>query len=50
MLRETRPLMDDDFQNPPEEGLKLVQFALKNDYDIVYGDYEIKRIVFLEIL
>ena len=36
-------IMDDDFQNPPEEGLKLVQFALKNDYDIVYGDYEIKR-------
>ena len=36
-------IMDDDFQNPPEEGLKLVQFALKNDYDIVYGDYETKR-------
>ena len=36
-------IMDDDFQNPPEEGLKLVNFALNNNYDIVYGDYEIKR-------
>ena len=36
-------IMDDDFQNPPEEGLKLVKFALNNDFDIVYGDYEVKR-------
>jgi undecaprenyl-phosphate 4-deoxy-4-formamido-L-arabinose transferase len=36
-------IMDDDFQNPPKEGLKLINFALENNYDIVYGDYEIKR-------
>lgn len=32
-------IMDDDFQNPPEEGLKLINFAMQNNFDIVYGDY-----------
>ncbi len=31
--------LDDDLQNPPEEGLRLWQFALENDLDVVYGDY-----------
>ncbi len=32
-------IMDDDFQNPPEEALKLVETARKNDWDVTYGNY-----------
>jgi|TARA_Y100000294_G_scaffold123344_1_gene114695 undecaprenyl-phosphate 4-deoxy-4-formamido-L-arabinose transferase len=32
-------IMDDDFQNPPEEALKIYNFAKKNNFDVVYGDY-----------
>ena len=33
-------IMDDDFQNPPEEALKLFNYAEKNTFDIVYGNYK----------
>jgi undecaprenyl-phosphate 4-deoxy-4-formamido-L-arabinose transferase len=36
-------IMDDDFQNPVSEVVKLVNTALENDYDIVYSYYEKKR-------
>lgn len=36
-------IMDDDFQNPPVEALKLINFAITNQYDVVYGDYRQKR-------
>jgi undecaprenyl-phosphate 4-deoxy-4-formamido-L-arabinose transferase len=36
-------IMDDDFQNPVSEVIKLVSTALDNDYDVVYSYYEIKR-------
>ncbi len=36
-------IMDDDFQNPVSEVVKLVNTALDNDYDVVYSCYEKKR-------
>ncbi|RJQ56221.1 MAG: glycosyltransferase [Nitrospiraceae bacterium] len=36
-------IMDDDFQNPISEVLKLVKASLDNDYDVVYSHYEKKR-------
>jgi len=36
-------IMDDDFQNPVSEVVKLVNKALENDYDVVYSFYEKKR-------
>ena len=33
-------IMDDDFQNPPEEAFKLYNYAEKNTFDIVYGNYK----------
>ena len=36
-------IMDDDFQNPVSEVIKLVNIALENDYDVVYSHYEKKR-------
>lgn len=35
-------IMDDDFQNPPEEVCKLVE-ELRFGYDVVYSFYETKR-------
>lgn len=35
--------LDDDLQNPPEEGLRLWQKALTDRLDVVYGDYRVKR-------
>ena len=35
-------IMDDDLQNPPEEIPKLIK-KIKEDYSVVYGEYEIKR-------
>ena len=32
-------IMDDDFQNPPEEALRLINYAKENKFDVVYGDY-----------
>ena len=40
-------IMDDDFQNPPEEALKLLTYALNNKFDVVYGDYRKKKHNFL---
>jgi glycosyltransferase involved in cell wall biosynthesis len=36
-------IMDDDFQNPPEEVISLVQEAERGDFDVVYSYYEQKR-------
>ena len=36
-------MIDDDFQNPPEEILKLYQAAETNGYDVVYSVYARKR-------
>jgi len=36
-------VMDDDFQNPPGEALKLLTYALNNKFDVVYGDYRKKK-------
>lgn len=36
-------IMDDDFQNPPEEVLKLVSEAQKHDHDVVYSCYKKKK-------
>lgn len=40
-------IMDDDFQNPPEEALKLFNYAKQNKYDVVYGNYIEKKHSFL---
>ena len=36
-------IIDDDFQNPPSEIFKLLETALKGDYDVVYGQYDEKK-------
>lgn len=36
-------ILDDDFQNPPEEVLRLVDEARQGDYDVVYSRYDTKR-------
>jgi hypothetical protein len=36
-------IMDDDFQNPPEEALKLALYSLSNDHDVVFTKYRIKN-------
>jgi undecaprenyl-phosphate 4-deoxy-4-formamido-L-arabinose transferase len=36
-------VMDDDFQNPPEEVAKLVDHAVAHDCDVVYACYDDKR-------
>lgn len=36
-------IMDDDFQNPLSEVVKIVNTALENNYDVVYSYYEKKR-------
>jgi len=35
--------IDDDLQNPPEEALRLLEHARKNELDVVYGNYIIKN-------
>lgn len=40
-------IMDDDFQNPPHEALKLAEYTLANDYDVVFTKYKIKNDSFL---
>ncbi len=35
--------LDDDLQNPPEEGLRLWRKAVTDGLDVVYGDYRQKR-------
>ena len=34
--------LDDDLQNPPIEALRLLEYALNHDSDVVYGDYNKK--------
>ena len=36
-------IMDDDFQNPPAEVVKLITFAMENEYDVVYTYSKKKR-------
>ena len=36
-------IMDDDFQNPPEEVKKLIEKTITGGFDVVYGYYEKKR-------
>jgi undecaprenyl-phosphate 4-deoxy-4-formamido-L-arabinose transferase len=36
-------IMDDDFQNPVSEVIKLVDFMATNDYDVVYTFYDEKK-------
>jgi len=36
-------MIDDDFQNPPEEILKLVEIAQAGNYDVVYSFYHQKK-------
>ena len=36
-------IMDDDFQNPPEEVTRLVQEAARGDFDVVYSFYDEKK-------
>ncbi len=43
-------IIDDDFQNPPEEILKLVQTAEDGGFDVVYSRYEQKMHGFLRNL
>ncbi len=33
-------IMDDDFQNPPGEALKLFKYSKESSFDIVYGNYK----------
>ena len=36
-------IIDDDFQNPPSEIVKLLETAQKADFDVVYGQYDEKK-------
>ena len=36
-------IMDDDYQNPPSEALKLLNFSSSNQFDVVYGSYINKK-------
>lgn len=36
-------IMDDDFQNPVSEVVKLIDYAAANDYDVVYTFYDEKK-------
>jgi undecaprenyl-phosphate 4-deoxy-4-formamido-L-arabinose transferase len=35
--------LDDDLQNPPEEGLRMLAYAREHNYDVVYGNYIAKQ-------
>jgi undecaprenyl-phosphate 4-deoxy-4-formamido-L-arabinose transferase len=35
--------LDDDGQNPPAEAVRLWQYAVANDFDIVFGNYDVKQ-------
>lgn len=43
-------IMDDDFQNPISEVMKLVQYAKDSNYDVVYTYYDRKKHHFLRNL
>lgn len=36
-------IMDDDFQNPVSEVVKMIDYAEENDYDVVYSCYDKKK-------
>jgi undecaprenyl-phosphate 4-deoxy-4-formamido-L-arabinose transferase len=36
-------IMDDDFQNPPDEAYRLADEAVQNNRDVVYAAYRVKR-------
>ena len=36
-------IIDDDFQNPPSEIIKLLETAQKGDFDVVYSQYDEKK-------
>jgi glycosyltransferase involved in cell wall biosynthesis len=36
-------IMDDDFQNPPEDVVKMISYMLKNKFDVLYTYYEEKK-------
>ena len=36
-------IMDDDFQNPIEEVIKLIDYSANNDFDVVYTCYDEKK-------
>lgn len=36
-------IIDDDLQNPPTEIITLLNKAIAGDYDVVYGQYEVKQ-------
>ncbi|MBN2031167.1 glycosyltransferase family 2 protein [bacterium] len=36
-------IMDDDFQNPPSEVIKLISTAMHSDYDVIYTYYDKKK-------
>ena len=40
-------IMDDDFQNPPREALRLAEYTMSNNYDVVFTKYKIKNDSFL---
>ena len=40
-------IMDDDYQNEPEEALKLVEYSLNNKFDVVFTHYEKKEDSFI---
>ena len=43
-------IMDDDFQNPPEEAEKLINAAIDGGYDVTYSYYKEKRHSFIRNL
>ena len=36
-------IIDDDFQNPISEAVKLTDYALQNSYDVIYSNYKKKK-------
>jgi glycosyltransferase involved in cell wall biosynthesis len=36
-------IMDDDFQNPVSEAIKIMEYMLENNFDVVYTYYESKK-------
>ncbi len=36
-------IMDDDYQNLPQEALKLAEYTMDNNFDVVFSKYQIKK-------
>ncbi len=36
-------IIDDDFQNPPDQAKKLLDYMMQNKFDVVYGYYKKKK-------